>query len=196
MRIFHFLAVSALALQLSSCAQDKPKSGVVEKPVTGVSQHETDPHESMPAIKPADQQNTFEAYNDLKNALAFDDLGKARSEARDITLTMSNVDKGSLQHPDKWDGVVNEVNKHVTAIDQAANIAEQRKHFEELSGTMEKLITEVGMPHPKMYKQECPMAFPDRKNETATWLSIEQNILNPYRGAEMRNCGSVIATIN
>jgi len=44
----------------------------------------------------------------------------------------------------------------------------------------------------KVYEQFCPMA---ENNTGAFWLSLQEQIKNPYLGQKMLKCGNVESTI-
>jgi len=60
-----------------------------------------------------------------------------------------------------------------------------RKDFFNWSENLSELLQEKSSIQ-IIYEQQCPMAF---GNKGATWLSLEQEIKNPYFGSEMLNCG-------
>lgn len=70
----------------------------------------------------------------------------------------------------------------------STDIEEQRKHFEQVSELMYALAQNGQFEGKRLYKQFCPMAF---NNKGAFWLSLDENILNPYFGERMLRCGYV-----
>lgn len=73
------------------------------------------------------------------------------------------------------------------AYQGATSISEQRSIFSALTEDMYALAKA----HPNeqtVYKQYCPMAL-DAMG--ASWLSLSEEIENPYFGASMLKCGSV-----
>ena len=71
---------------------------------------------------------------------------------------------------------------------QSQNIAEARNHFIDLSGSLLELTREFKPTNESVYVQFCPMAD---NNQGAIWLSLEQDIRNPYFGEAMLTCGNV-----
>ena len=69
---------------------------------------------------------------------------------------------------------------------------QQRIFFSPLSEAMYHLLKETGMRNIKTYRQFCPMAF---NEQGAYWLSLSQEIENPYFGARMLTCGEVTDTL-
>ena len=74
------------------------------------------------------------------------------------------------------------------SIISAGNVGEQRERFEQLSILMYALAENGQFEGRTIYKQFCPMAF---DNKGAYWLSLDENILNPYFGDKMLRCGYV-----
>lgn len=74
----------------------------------------------------------------------------------------------------------------------ASDIKTQRLYFTNLSEQLIALAKEKAMTEGTIYVQRCPMA---NNGDGGTWLSTEKNILNPYYGDEMLECGEVIETI-
>ena len=118
-------------------------------------------------------------YMILKDAFVATDYEAAKSAA--ITykhLVIGNVDAG--------------FEKALAAVTDkiilAGNIEEQRGHFEQISALMHALAGNGQFEGQRLYKQFCPMAF---DNKGAYWLSLEENVLNPYFGDRMLNCGYV-----
>ena len=78
------------------------------------------------------------------------------------------------------------------ALGKTTKIEKQRAHFINLSNAMTKAIHRFGI-NQKVYQQFCPMA---NNNKGATWLSYEMEIINPYFGKVMLDCGNTVSEIN
>ncbi|MCB9638383.1 MAG: efflux RND transporter periplasmic adaptor subunit [Myxococcales bacterium] len=69
------------------------------------------------------------------------------------------------------------------------DIALQRKHFDPLSKAFIQLEEEIGHDGKQfVYLAYCPMAF---KDTGASWLQDQEDLLNPYFGAQMLRCGEI-----
>jgi len=115
----------------------------------------------------------------LKDALVATDYEAAISAATTFKQTVSgNIDLGFEK------ALVAVTNK----IIKAQNIEEQRTQFEQVSILMYALAGNGQFEGQRLYKQFCPMAF---ENKGAYWLSVDENIMNPYFGDIMLKCGYV-----
>ncbi|PIQ46853.1 MAG: efflux transporter periplasmic adaptor subunit [Cytophagales bacterium CG12_big_fil_rev_8_21_14_0_65_40_12] len=69
----------------------------------------------------------------------------------------------------------------------------QRLEFINLSKAFINAVQSFGVEHESpLYVQFCPMA---NDNKGATWISLNENIINPYFGDVMLTCGSVESVI-
>jgi hypothetical protein len=68
----------------------------------------------------------------------------------------------------------------------------QREHFGILSKDVIDMIAITGTDK-KLYQDFCPM-YNNKKG--AQWLSITEEIKNPYFGSKMMNCGEIQKQIN
>ncbi|MBD3660738.1 MAG: DUF3347 domain-containing protein, partial [Arenibacter algicola] len=71
------------------------------------------------------------------------------------------------------------------------DVGEQRVYFKSLSKNMFEVIKDSKSETP-VYYQFCPMAD---GGKGANWLSLEEDIRNPYYGSQMLSCGKTIETI-
>ena len=77
--------------------------------------------------------------------------------------------------------------KATEKLSKANGIDKQRAVFNDVSTTMWKLTKNSDKVEQAVYYQYCPM-------KKAYWLSYEKDIKNPYYGASMLTCGSVVET--
>jgi hypothetical protein len=118
-------------------------------------------------------------YMMLKDAFVATDYEDAKAAAITYKLLVTgNVDAGFEK------ALVSVTDKMI----QARNIEEQRVQFEQISMLMYALAGNGQFEGQRLYKQFCPMAF---DNKGAYWLSLEENVLNPYFGDRMLKCGYV-----
>ena len=68
---------------------------------------------------------------------------------------------------------------------RTSSLEEARKDFFKWSQNLAELLSEKSS-NQVIYEQECPMAF---GNNGAIWFSLDEEIKNPYFGAEMLTCG-------
>jgi Cu(I)/Ag(I) efflux system membrane fusion protein len=80
----------------------------------------------------------------------------------------------------------------VQTIKSAMTIKEQRAAFVNLSKELIKTSKGFSLINKTYFIQECPMA---NNNNGAQWLSLEEEIKNPYFGNDMLDCGSIIGQL-
>ena len=81
------------------------------------------------------------------------------------------------------------------------DITEMRKDFSMVTEMLyPSFLKSINYEGPKMYLQNCPMAFGEEK--AANWISKTEEIMNPYLGKNhpefkgaMLHCGSIKDTI-
>lgn len=78
-------------------------------------------------------------------------------------------------------------------IGSKSDLEGQREVFVSLSQNMIQIGQQISGLDGKLYVQHCPMANNDKG---ANWLSLEEEIRNPYYGDAMLTCGSVVGTID
>ncbi|MDH5598668.1 MAG: DUF3347 domain-containing protein [Cyclobacteriaceae bacterium] len=119
------------------------------------------------------------AYLAIKDALVETDREKAKSKAENF----QNIAKSE-------EGLA-ELNTLAGKIAMSETIEDQRFHFYELSDGMYTYLKENTL-NITLYKQFCPMAF---NNSGGFWISDSKEILNPFFGSKMLNCGVVQETL-
>ncbi len=124
-------------------------------------------------------ENTQQVYNDylkLKDVLVSSDSVAAREAGKELASALSKVD-----------GCENTATL-ATKLSQSGNLKEQRVHFTALSSDIVALMKHTDVNSGTLYVQYCPMA---NEGEGGYWLSAEKEVMNPYYGDEMLNCGEV-----
>lgn len=170
------LAVAALAL--SACSERAPQAIGPE-----IASAQTPPVPD-PAPLPGDasaEAKLADAYLRLTARLASDDPKGAAAAAAKLGEAAGAV---SGQQAAQIKAAAGEVAK-------AADIAAQRAAYERASNALIAMVEAAGNPLPRIvYVARCPMAF---DNRGARWLQDSSAIHNPYFGASMLSCGSVVA---
>ena len=132
----------------------------------------------------------FNNYIELKDALIKENVTTATEATKKTIANLTKVDMKLLKTNDthlKWMFFDKEIKAALSSIFKAADIKEQRSHFNHLSLYLISAIETFGI-NEKVYSQFCPMANSDKG---AYWLSKEEKVLNPYFGDAMLKCGSV-----
>jgi len=132
-------------------------------------------------------------YFKLKNALVKDQIAPAKSAGNDMSQVLAKVDASKFKGSEKtaWETLNNKLRDALAKVKGAKDIAELRKHFEQVSTEVIFLTENYGVNQDLVYKDYCPMAF---NNKGAYWLSETKEITNPYFGASMLACGEVKQT--
>ena len=132
-------------------------------------------------------------YFKLKNALVKDQVAPAKSAGNEMSLVLAKVDASKFKGSEKtaWATLNNKLRDALAKVKGAKDLAELRKHFEQLSTEVISLTENYGVNQELVYKDYCPMAF---NNKGAYWLSETKEITNPYFGASMLSCGEIKKT--
>merc|ERR1711916_9552 len=105
-------------------------------------------------------------YFELKNALVSDDTKKAAEAGKTLVASLK-------------------------AFDSSKYTAEQQsEHFKILSKDITDMVAITGTEN-TLYQQFCPMY-----DGGSAWLSMSEDIKNPYYGSKMLTCGQVQKEIN
>lgn len=136
-------------------------------------------------------QQVIKAYLPLKNALAQDDSEKASDAAKTLFSILKRIDirniniKNNSEVRDILESAIENA-EHIG--DNSDDIGHQREHLLALSNDVTDLIGEVGTGGLKLYQDFCPMY---NNGKGGIWISETKEIVNPYEGTKMLNCGSV-----
>jgi hypothetical protein len=114
------------------------------------------------------------AYLPLKDALVATNGADAKEAAEKLVSTLEGMEAPVVEAAQK--------------IAESDDPEVQRAEFKVISEGLYAALKSSGGLETKVYQQYCPMAF---KNTGAYWLSTSNEILNPYFGDKMLNCGSV-----
>jgi Cu(I)/Ag(I) efflux system membrane fusion protein len=132
----------------------------------------------------------FNDYIILKDALVKDDSGISKKVANDVLKSLGKIDMQLLTDKNAhnhWMSIAKGIKASASSIAGTTEIKEHRNYFKSLSSHLTLAVQLFGI-NQKVFKQFCPMAD---SNKGAYWLSLENEIRNPYFGAAMHNCGSV-----
>ncbi|MFZ2900175.1 MAG: efflux RND transporter periplasmic adaptor subunit [Saprospiraceae bacterium] len=191
-------SIDAAAQLAGKPSMMNPEGGAV---MTGHQHGGSSPSAAAPAkpMEVSKQANAavkqlFDFYFPLKDALVKDDLATAQKQAADLKKAFDKTSM-SLFTGEAHNHWMNHSAAAVEALNKIAvarDVEEARKHFKPLSGQMVALAKAFGPFGETVYVQHCPMAD---NNTGADWLSLDEQIRNPYFGDKMLKCGSVAATI-
>lgn len=101
----------------------------------------------------------------------------------------SNLAMNLVEAVGKKEGaLIGKIRIDAESIYETKDVDLQRDLFYTLSDNVYSLIKEASPIEKTIYRQYCPMAM---NNEGAFWLSLDEEIRNPYFGDQMLTCGSV-----
>ena len=130
-------------------------------------------------------------YLALQNSLANDDFAGAKKAGEKFATALKGTEVSPLKGEARkiWMQSLDNFSAGTDRVLGAQNIEALRQGFERLSmgmtGAVERLGVDIKGP---VFELFCPMAFDDKG---AVWLQQDQDIRNPYFGAEMLKCGEV-----
>lgn len=134
------------------------------------------------------------AYSLIKDALVEDNskntvnaTGNFLSKAKEVDISLLN-NKEHLY----WMEQFTAMQMHGKKIAATENLMVQREQFDFLSQLLIESIEVFGVLQEVVYVQNCPMVG---DNQGASWISLTEEIFNPYFGSRMLNCGEVLDTI-
>lgn len=117
-------------------------------------------------------------YISIKNALVSSDAKMAKQTINSLYQSIKEDDNFKQK-----ENLLQSTGKML----KANNIEKQREAFNSVSTIVWDIVKNSEKLNHKVYYQYCPM-------KKSYWLSTEKEIKNPYYGAAMLNCGSVVAT--
>lgn len=147
-----------------------------------------------PATFQLQLQVLVEAYLKLKDALVATDAPTAAEQATMLMETIDQADMSLLngEAQNFWMAQKPGVKAHTRKIAELKDVEAQRTQFDFLSQLLIQTIQAFGVNSEVYFVQYCPMAFND---QGASWLSAEDQVLNPYFGDVMLRCGVIKETI-
>ena len=138
-----------------------------------------------------DSQAVLNDYFNLKDALVADDNAKAKELGAILATSLGKLDISKYTGAQQSDlrDIVEDAVEHAEHISES-DIAHQREHFKILSKDMTDMVAITGTEN-TLYQQFCPMY-----DGGSAWLSMSEDIKNPYYGSKMLTCGKVQKEIN
>ncbi|BAP31742.1 uncharacterized protein CHSO_2705 [Chryseobacterium sp. StRB126] len=136
-------------------------------------------------------QQVIKGYLPLKNALTQDDSKKASDAAKNLFSILKKIDisNTNVKSNSELRDILESASENAEHIgENVDDIGHQREHLLALSNDITDLIGEVGTGGLKLYQDFCPMY---NNGKGGIWISETKEIVNPYEGSKMLNCGSV-----
>lgn len=144
-------------------------------------------------------EKLLNAYYSLKDALVKSDTAKANAASVALVINADSLKVEEIEGDTS--GLIKETARNFAgtisgsakAVLGEPELEAKRKEFEMITDAMWSLTRTIQYNGAKVYYQYCPMAFDDKG---AYWLSNEPEIMNPYFGDKMLNCGSVVDSVD
>ena len=137
----------------------------------------------------SDFSEALPAYLKMKDAFVASDAGQVSAFAKTTSEKLKTISTDDLGTMEKQ-----HLTKSIEMLDAIANndnLENQRAHFVILNENIVPIAMSIEN-STNYYIQKCPMA---NNNKGAVWLSMEEEIRNPYYGDAMLTCGSVIDSL-
>ncbi|MBL1221175.1 DUF3347 domain-containing protein [Chryseobacterium sp. L7] len=199
-----FLAPDDIYAALPECChysrELKPTSKSKDAAMNMAADHSGHDHSKMTQAETAPAQNSsqlkpvFDSYFSVKNALVNTDSGTASAKAGELLKAIKAVDMTKLSTEEHmvWMKIMKDLTANAEKTASAKDVAKQREIFALLSRNIYDLA-KVSQQGNSIYYQHCPMY---NNGKGANWLSLENEIRNPYFGSQMITCGSTVETID
>jgi len=197
------VAIAFVTLTVVSCKDAKTESSTnsetsTEEDHSKMNHDNSDGHhdsekKEMAMNGDGNAQAVLNDYFSLKDALVGDDNDKAKEMGGTLVKSLKSFDASKYSESEKSElnDIIEDATEHAEHISES-DIKHQREHFKVLSKDVTDMvaITGTGM---KLYEQFCPMYD---NNKGGAWLSMNEEIRNPYFGDQMLKCGKVQREIN
>ena len=137
----------------------------------------------------SDFSEALPSYLKMKDAFVASDAGQVSAFAKTTSEKLKTISTDDLGTMEKQ-----HLTKSIEMLDAIANndnLENQRAHFVILNENIVPIAMSIKNSI-NYYIQKCPMA---NNNKGAVWLSMEEEIRNPYYGDAMLTCGSVIDSL-
>jgi Cu(I)/Ag(I) efflux system membrane fusion protein len=137
----------------------------------------------------SDFDKALPSYLKMKDALVASDASQVSAFAKATSEKLKAISTDDLGTMEKQ-----HLTKSIEMLDAIANndiLENQRAHFVILNENIVPIAMSIEN-STNYHIQKCPMA---NNNKGAVWLSMEEEIRNPYYGDAMLTCGSVIDSL-
>ena len=145
---------------------------------------------NLPETFQKDFTTVLSTYFELKDAFVSSDVENVKSNAYKMLQEVKSLKTGNLGAMEV--SHVNEMVQMLQAISENDVLENQREHFIVLSKNMIAFASNLDEIDTPVFVQHCPMA---NTNKGADWLSLSEDVKNPYYGEAMLTCGEVVKRI-
>lgn len=133
-------------------------------------------------------RNLLSGYFNLNQALINDNLAAAKTAAADLLATSDKFGMSKLtgEQLDFYFIQSSKLKTGLVVIRSSTDIEQARTGLADVSEALYTVVKAFRANKSPLYYQYCPMA---RNNQGAAWLSATEELVNPYMGHMMLNCG-------
>lgn len=135
-------------------------------------------------------QGVLTSYLQMKDAFVASNTKNVSAFSKEASQKLQAIKTGNLRKMERTH--FSKINEMFKAISKSDNLENQREHFVVLNENMVPIAMNIKNISSKIFIQKCPMA---NNNNGAFWISSDKEIRNPYYGAQMMTCGSVIDSL-
>lgn len=146
------------------------------------------------------------AYLDVKDAFVDADTTIAKQKTREFINLLDSIHTDELKNDtavimESAKSSISDIRSNAVSLLAQTDITEMRQDFRMITDMMyPAFFKTINYEGPKLYLQNCPMAFGEDKD--ANWISNSTEVVNPYLGkhhpeykGSMLHCGEVKDTI-
>jgi hypothetical protein len=186
------LGMAFISLMSMSCKDTKQDEAAM--PMSNEMNQETMAGGEITAMNSGQESNAaavLKDYFNLKDALVADDNAKAKDLGMTLTKSLKSFNASSYSEGEQKElkDIIEDATEHAEHIGES-DIKHQREHFKMLSKDVTDMVAITGTDM-KLYEQFCPMY-----DGGTAWLSMNEEVRNPYYGSSMLTCGKVQREIN
>ena len=152
--------------------------------------HVSGKNEILPQQAESDLKMQLKYYLKIKEALVNSDSIETAKIAHEIVDLIIKSDFHTLENGEtpNWLEMMTSFFDHSKNIAATSDLESQRSEFHLLSMDLIQLLKMSNQLKDTLYIQHCPMANNDKG---ADWLSLDNEIMNPYYGDKMLKCGFI-----
>jgi membrane fusion protein, copper/silver efflux system len=154
-----------------------------------------EPQHDAPAAFRMQLGRVVRAQFELVRALAADDPAAASRAALAVDHEIHAVEGEGLEGQAAraaWNRAAKTMHDSITQVAAAPGLDVQRRHFESFSDALTEAVQAFGVEGTgPVYRAVCPMV----QGRSGFWLQDQEQIANPYYGAEMLECGWIEQTL-
>ncbi|UBZ09130.1 DUF3347 domain-containing protein [Leeuwenhoekiella palythoae] len=187
----------ASAMLLTAFTSISCKEGNKNEPAAPMSnemhQESMDDKDDMAMNENQGAKAVLQDYFKLKDALVETNNDKAKQLGATLASTLGSFDASSYSDSEQQElkDIIEDATEHAEHISES-DMAHQREHFKILTKDVTDMVAITGT-EMNVYEQYCPMYD---NNKGGAWLSMNEEIRNPYFGDKMLKCGKVQREIN